>query len=94
MAKNSLTDTLRRSGATVGPAPQVEAELAGRPSTARRTQPSREGTVPITVHMPKVVRTQLKTIAAEQDRTVEDVVAEALNLVFAAHGRPEVAPRK
>jgi hypothetical protein len=50
--------------------------------------------VPITVHMPKSVRTQLKMIAAEQDRTVEDVVAEALNLVFAAHGRSKVAPRK
>lgn len=101
--KASLADALRRSGATVGPAPQVEAELAegaedrGRPPSppaARRTQPSRVGTVPITVHLPKDVRRQLKQLALDEERTVADLVAEALNLVFAKYRRAEVAPRK
>jgi hypothetical protein len=57
-------------------------------------QPSREGTAPITVHLPRVVRTQLKTLAAEQERKIEDMVSEALNLLFAKHRKPEIAPRR
>lgn len=48
----------------------------------------------ITVHLPKVVRLQLKALSAEQDRTMEDLVCEALNMMFAHYGKPEVAPRK
>jgi hypothetical protein len=39
---------------------------------------AREGTAPITVHLPKIVRRQLKTLAAEEERKVEDMVSEAL----------------
>jgi hypothetical protein len=48
----------------------------------------------IAVHLAKEVRRQLKTLAAEQDRTVDDMVAEALNLLFAKYRRAEIAPRK
>jgi hypothetical protein len=58
-----------------------------------KPQPSREGTAPITVHLPRVVRTQLKTLAAEQERKVEDMVSEALNLLFARYRKAEIAPR-
>ena len=43
---------------------------------------------------PRVVRRQLKTLAAEQGRTVEDLVGEALNLLFAKYRKPEIAPVK
>jgi hypothetical protein len=33
-------------------------------------------------------------MAAEEGRSMEDMVAEALNLLFALHRRPELAPRK
>jgi hypothetical protein len=35
------------------------------------------------VHHPEGVRRQLKALAAEQGRNVEDMVGEALNLLFA-----------
>jgi hypothetical protein len=38
-------------------------------------------------------RRQLKTLAAEQDRKVEDMVSEALNLLFARYRKAEIAPR-
>jgi hypothetical protein len=39
------------------------------------------------------VRRQLKTLAAEQERKVEDMVAEALNLLFVKSRKAEIAPR-
>jgi hypothetical protein len=55
---------------------------------------AREGTAPITVHLPKIVRRQLKTLAAEEERKVEDMVSEALNLLFVKYRKAEIAPRK
>ena len=92
----ALASALRSSGASVSgssaadsPAAAAEAKAApvAKPS-ARRT------TKAITVHFPEEVRRQLKALAAEQGRNVEDVMAEALNLVFAKYRRPEIAPRK
>jgi hypothetical protein len=57
-------------------------------------QPSRKGTAAITVHHPEEVRRQLKTLAAAQGRLVDDVVAEAFNLLFAKYRKPEIAPRR
>jgi hypothetical protein len=55
--------------------------------------PSRQGTVPLTVHVPPVVRQQLRLLAAEQDRNIGDLVNEGLNLLFVTYGKPELAPR-
>ena len=56
------------------------------------SQPSRVGTKAITGHYPPAVRYQLKLLAAEHGRTMEDMLADALNRLFAAHNKPEIAP--
>jgi hypothetical protein len=56
--------------------------------------PSRQGAVQIAAFFPEEVRTQLKIVAAEQRRDIQDVLAEALNLIFVKYGKPEIAPRK
>jgi 1-acyl-sn-glycerol-3-phosphate acyltransferase len=56
-------------------------------------QPGRDGTAPITAHFPKEVRKQLKGLAVELDRTMHDLVAEALNDLFAKHNKAEICPR-
>lgn len=56
-------------------------------------QPGRDGTAPITAHFPKEVRKQLKGLAVELDRTMHDLVAEALNDLFAKHNRAEICPK-
>jgi hypothetical protein len=61
---------------------------------AAHPQVSRLGTKPITVHHPEEVRRQLKALAGEQGRAVEDMVAEAFNLLFAKYRKPEIAPVK
>jgi hypothetical protein len=86
----ALASALRKSGATVGGVRDDEPATVSQ----HKLQPSREGTAPITVHLPRVVRTQLKTLAAEQERKIEDMVSEALNLLFAKHRKPEIAPRR
>jgi hypothetical protein len=76
------------------PPPTASATEPGRIRPEPYRQPSRGGTAPITVHMPKEVRRQLKLLSAELDRKMGDLLAEALNDLFAKHGKPEVAPRE
>ena len=61
-------------------------------ATSPVPQASRAGTKAITGHFPPQVRYQLRLLAAEQDRKVEDMLAEALNRLFAAYNKPEIAP--
>lgn len=58
------------------------------------TQPHRPQSKQVAAFCPPEVRTQLKVVAAEQRRDVQDLLAEALNLIFAKYGRAEIAPRK
>lgn len=77
-----------RPVAVPDPAPAVP---EGR-NAQRSAQPSRAGTKAITGHFPPAVRYQLKLLAAEQGRTMEDMLAEGLNMLFAAYNKPEIAP--
>lgn len=56
-------------------------------------QPGRQSTKPITAHFPREVRDQLKILAIEQDKTLQDLIAEAFNDLFAKYGKPEIAPK-
>jgi antitoxin-like ribbon-helix-helix protein len=49
-------------------------------------------TVPITVHLPKNVRDQLKILAVQEDKKLHGLIAEAFNDLFAKYGKPEIAP--
>jgi hypothetical protein len=92
----ALASALHRSGATVAAAIPVAANepapVTIEPAAPKAAQPSRKGTKPITVHHPEEVRRQLKTLAAEQGRNIEDMVAEAFNLLFAKYRKAEFAP--
>jgi hypothetical protein len=93
----ALASALRNSGATVAAAEADTAESclsSPRGSVAPTGQLSRHGTKAITVHFPEEVRRQLKAMAGEHGRDVADMVAEALNLLFAKYRKPELAPRK
>jgi hypothetical protein len=88
---SALESALRNSGATVAAPPPEPAPVPPQP---RPQAASRQSTKAITVHFPEEVRRQLKGMAAEEGRSMEDMVAEALNLLFARHRKPELAPRK
>jgi hypothetical protein len=90
---NPLTAGLERFDmrAVEAPAakPAVDASAMTKPAGLR--SPSREGTVQIAAFFPEDVRTQLKVLAAEQRRDIQDMLAEALNLIFVKYGKPEIA---
>jgi hypothetical protein len=88
----ALANALHKSGASVAGDDVVTIEPVREEQKAR--QPSRLGTAPITVHLPKEVRRQLKVLAAEEERHIEDMVAQALNLLFAQYRKGEIAPVK
>jgi hypothetical protein len=91
----ALAAALRNAG-TPGRKGKTAPPTKGRSGSAAApvAQPSRKGTAAITVHHPEEVRRQLKTLAAAQGRLVDDVVAEAFNLLFAKYRKPEIAPRR
>jgi hypothetical protein len=43
-------------------------------------------------HFPKPVRDQLKILGIQQDKTMQDLIAEVFNDLFAKYGKPEIAP--
>jgi hypothetical protein len=68
------------------------AERLAAPKAKAPVSKGRGGTSPITVHFPKQVRDQLKILAVQSNTTLHNLVAEALNDLFAKHGKPEIAP--
>ena len=67
------------------PQPEQPAETGKRPY---RTAATRTDTRQVSAHFnPDVART-VKLIAVEQDKDVQEVLAEALNMLFARYGKP------
>ena len=81
-------------------------DQAGRGSAAKRArgsppehtatapanrQPGRIGKVSVTGYFAPEVRRQLRRLAADADTTIQALLAEALNDLFAKRGAPEIA---
>ena len=84
-----IGDAMREvsGGTRAGPREEAAAER----TAGTGAQPGGVGTKAITGHFAPEVRAQLKILAAEQGRTMEDMMAEALNMLFATYGKPEIA---
>ena len=75
------------------PAPHQDNTSAPTPTPkSQHFRPSREGKSNVTGYFPPAVKKQLRILAADRDTTIQDLLAEALNDLFAKHGRPEIAP--
>jgi hypothetical protein len=55
-------------------------------------RPGRASKSNVTGYFPQAVKKQLRLLAAERDTTIQRLLAEALNGLFAANGKPEIAP--
>lgn len=82
----------RKASPTPDPVTATTTATTAKNATTR--SPSRQGAVQIAAFFPEDVRAQLKVVAAEQRRDVQDLLAEALNLIFVKYGKPEIAPVK
>jgi Antitoxin-like ribbon-helix-helix len=93
MAKGNLADlqkALDRGGKQPAPAPKDE----GTETTARAGSykaPSRENKTPITAYLSPDYKTSLRLIQARGNHTIQALIAEALNDLFAKYKVPTVS---
>ena len=66
----------------------IESIAGDPPKPAAYRAPSRDGKRNIAVHLPPAYRTTLAILKAQQDRSAEKLVAEALNDLFRKYGLP------
>jgi hypothetical protein len=93
MAKtNPLAQGLSRSQRPPHPVAVAAADIEQAPVVARKVAvPSRAGRVLIGGHFAPEVQTALKIVAAEERTTVQALLAEAIDIVLAKHGKPQIA---
>ncbi len=94
MPKRPDLSTSLRNAAGSRPAPATSATSSG-PTLTRSSSvlpPSRVGTVSLTVHVPPIVRDELKRLALDRGTTLHAICGEAFNMLFAREGKPEIAP--
>ncbi len=70
----------------------VLAVAAPADATGRITPRTRVGTKQVAAHFPEDVAWQLRALAVDRKTTVQNLMAEALNDLFAKYGKPEIAP--
>lgn len=92
--KPNLAAALAEIGGSTRRQHVAEAKENGSESKEIYQQPSRADTAPITAHFPRQVRDQLKILAIERGSTLQNLVAEAYNDLFAKYGKPEIAPHQ
>lgn len=75
-----------------GPAPESANDRTTREPAARAPYKARtrEGKKMIAAPVDPAARQQLKVLAAELDRKVEDLIREALRDLFTKHGKPPI----
>jgi hypothetical protein len=70
---------------------QATATPAPEPAAATSSRPDRDGRVSLPFWTTTAARKQLRLLAAEQDGTQQSLMTEAMNLLFAKHGKPPIA---
>ena len=94
MPKRPDLSTSLRNAAGSRPAPAASTTSSGAtPTRSSSVVPrSRVGTVSLTVHVPPIVRDELKRLALDRGTTLHAICGEAFNMLFAREGKPEIAP--
>ena len=86
-----LASAMRSMEKPALPTPLADSR-AGSPDIAPRQKPrSRQETRIVSGHFAIPVHRQLRLIAVQEDRTLQDLLAEAINDLFAKRGIPPVA---
>jgi hypothetical protein len=83
---NPLTQGLERKS-SISIATPIQTERPAKPAAV----PSRSGRVLVGGHFAPQVQTALKIVAAEERTTVQALLAEGINTIFAKRGKPEIA---
>lgn len=98
MAKaNPLTQALKASTASKKTRKTRSTEDGGGEAPAKTGNgyiaPSRVNLVNVSAHFPVEVKDQLKLIAVTQRKTLQAIMAEAIDMVFVRYNQPAIASR-
>lgn len=90
MKANKLRAAMQQMNEKPGPAKAED--RTGTPSApSRYVAPSRQGKRGVTAFFAPEVTKQLRLLAAEEDRTVQSLMEEALNEIFRKFGKSPIA---
>lgn len=92
MAKADLLQAMREKANPVTEAVSTSPKQAKSGAGQEAHPPSRTGKRQVAAYFPVPVQRQLKLLTVENDTTVQNLLAEALNDLFAKYGKPEIAP--
>lgn len=88
MSRVSLKDLAARvAPATVSAVSSAPDEQVGSSVRSYRTSQTRADTRQVSGHFKADVAQTLRLIAVEQDRDIQEILAEALNMVFERYGK-------
>ena len=92
--RRAILDQASRGDSTRHPAPQEPPPGDAGPGSGSAAQASRAGKASVTGYFAPEVRRQLRRLAADKDTTIQALLGEALNDLFAKHGMPEIVARE
>ena len=92
MAKADLLQAMREKANPVTEAVSASPKQIESGAGQEAHPPSRAGKRQVAAYFPVPVQRQLKLLTVENDTTVQNLLAEALNDLFAKYGKPEIAP--
>jgi hypothetical protein len=94
MQRPSIQAAVERKQQSERPAVRSESAPADPRSAKASPLPavSREGKVNVSAYFPSEVKASLRLVQAKRGGKVQDLLAEALNLLFAKYNVPESAP--
>ena len=84
MPRSTLADALKQR-----PAPPAPSDRKPEPDAHRA--PSRRGRKAVTIYLDTAAHRQLRMLALEQSRSVQDLMTEATNDLFQKHGKARIA---
>ena len=61
------------------------------PETHKQRCPARQGQKMIAGYFDPMVHRQLKMLGLEEDKSIQDLLEDALNALFAQHNKPPIA---
>lgn len=88
--KNSIKSALQQT-ANANPSNEAPKNANDAPTQPQKRTSARQGKKLISGHFEKAVHYRLKRIALETDTSIQDLLGEALNLLFAQHGEPPIS---
>ena len=92
MAKADLLQAMREKANPLAEAVSTSSKQVKSDAGQEAHPPSRAGKRQVAAYFPVPVQRQLKLLTVENDTTVQNLLAEALNDLFAKYGKPEIAP--